>query len=151
MPLPAGDLSEVWKGIRTALLTDTDLTGLLGTTDNIIRVWPRTKLTYPLIEMVVRNYEPDTELTGIGKYQPSLQLNIYAAHPDTIDQILNVLQHNWSIPLTRAASITTTHFRIDRLDWMDPIPVGPVRLLNDETDVLQLSIEANLRVVRTSV
>jgi hypothetical protein len=144
------DLNEVLVGLRATLLADVPLRGLLGSATNIVTQDPRRKMPYPLIHLAVRDYQPDVELTGIGKYQPTLQVNIFAVEQQSADAIFERVQTLLSVPTATPIAIATAHYRIDSVRVTGYTHVGPVRLLNDETDVLHSVIEANLRVVRVA-
>ncbi len=150
MPTAIIDLSEMWKALRTALLTDTALVERLGAADAIYLEWPSIKVTYPIITLVPGPRNPSDVAKDRGLYNPELTLNIYGVDRFACEALYAVIESRWSIPLNRPALIESANYRLTSLDPWNCVQVGRLRLLDTDQEVYQLAVECKTRIARKS-
>jgi hypothetical protein len=144
------DLSEVWAGLRTALLSDDELVALLGSSDAIYRQFPGTSVLFPSLVFKVSGLGLYPNDSFTGRKEPGLQIDVYATEPNQFDAIFARLENAWTIPINHREPIDTENFRISRLKILNAIEVGPVRLLADNRQLRMWSVETELRVLPLS-
>ena len=143
--------SDVLKQLRTELLADSTLMGLLGSND-ILREFPKSAKDPPFIVWLLNNRNPDEEVSGVGSSRPNYEFDLFVINPWDADPIYDHLKQNWTIPEEKTTGITVSGARIDLLHFSDLIEV-PGTLLEFSSGQLlhQFTIPIGMKIVLSEV
>ncbi len=140
------DLGEIWKTLRTTLLTDATLVGMLGQPDGIFREFPRDRVTFPILVIEPESSNPQP-VSAPGLWRPAVRIDIYTADPYKADAIDGRLRGAWSIPETRTTEIASDHLRLTQLQFGTLRRIGLLRVIDTDEDVTRFSIACTTRVI----
>ncbi len=143
--------STIFKQLRTDLIDDSTLMGLLGSND-ILREFPKSAKDPPFIVWLINNRNPDNQISGVGASRPNCEFNLFVVNPWDADPIFDHLKQNWTIPEEKATGITSGGARIDLLHFDDLIEV-PGNLLELSSGQLlhQFTIQMTMRIILPEV
>ena len=143
--------STVVKQLRTELLADSVLMGLLGSND-ILREFPKSPKDPPFIVMLSNNRNPDEQVSGVGSSRPDYEFDLFVVNPWDADPIYDHLKQNWTIPEEKNVGITSGGARIDLLHFADLIEVPGVLLELSTGQLLhQFTIPLAMKIVLPEV
>ena len=154
--MAAADVGEILGQMVVDMLADPELVSLLGEgtvspVSGIYRAWPQGTHKKPMIIITFDNLNPQTQVSGVGVYRPTLTFDVIVQDPWDVGQIYDALESRWSIPLARKSSIISTNFKLDLLQFGDLIEVpGNLQEVDTGNLVRQFSIPATARVIKTS-
>lgn len=145
----ANELSEIFKALRTALLTDGTLTAMLGESSGIWFDEPRADMPFPAITIDVRALNPQNRNGSFtGVWTPDLQVNLFGVDPHVLTNMMAHLEATWDIPRNRSTVVESTNYRMTRLQMIGGGHVGAVRLLSTQQDLRHYASEWRCRVAK---
>lgn len=120
------------RALRNVMLADGGFVGQLGDADAVYVGYPDefTGTRFVVLEMLRAN--PTTGLSGVGRWKPTVQFNLYdAGDPQLLRQLARRLLDLLSIPLKRVEpiageSVTITGLRFDSIVEMQPANVRTI-------------------------
>lgn len=112
--MAAGELSEVVKAMRDALVADSSLTALLASATSVYHGWPEDAVDFPIVTLKILRLNPDTSIARSGMYQPEWDLQVFAISKYDVLDIVGYLDNNWNIPGEHAAAIDAANYSIRR-------------------------------------
>lgn len=140
-------MDEIWKALRTALLTDSTLTALLGASDAIYYETQEAKLAFPCIVIDVRSLNPQHQNgSEPGLWRPDIQVNLFGIDRFVLDRIIARLESAWDIPRNRSTLIQSDNYQISAMRMLNGGHVGTVRSQQTEKPLKHFAAEWRLRI-----
>ena len=144
------DLSEIWIALRSALLADATLTGLLASNTSIYRGEPHAEVAFPHIVIDEGPDNPQTSRSFTGLWRPDLTVTVYAVDRDRCEAIVAVLDERWTIPINKTDAVVSTNLRLTQLRRSGKSGPVPMRILNSNKSLWQATTFWQTRVSRKS-
>jgi hypothetical protein len=114
------NLDELYQVIRTAILANATVRGLLSSADAVYQETAAdVRITAPAILMRLINTAPQVQITSAGKFRPALRLRILAQQPDRCRAIEAALQAVLDIPRTTSAGLSNANLRLESCQQVD--------------------------------
>jgi hypothetical protein len=114
------NLDELYQVIRTAILANATVRGLLSTADAVYQeAAADVRIVAPAILMRLISEGPQAQITRTGKYRPALRLRILAQQPDRCRAIEQALQAVLDIPRTVAGGLSNANLRLESCHQVD--------------------------------
>lgn len=152
MALSAG-FGDVWKAIGDRLTGNADLAAALTATGNQV-IYAETTipadLEFPVLRIATIGASPDTELSGYGKFDMRVQIDVFGTDPAANSRIATHIGELLDIPRTLPAGLTVSNWLLTEMVCRNVTHVGGMKFRQGGVDLLQIATDWNVRLIRTS-
>jgi hypothetical protein len=128
---------EVWQAIRAVLVADATFTAYLASAESVMESHPGAPLVDGCVTIRVMSDNPDVDLSGLGRWNPQLQINFYHSNPSTLELMKVRADALLEIPRSRTNPIDSDNYRISQLVRPGSNDLGPVVKLTDGKQLRQ--------------
>ncbi len=108
------DLGEIWKQLRTDMLAESQLTGLLADATSIYFGPIDAAVALPALVFKPQD-APTVNSSFVGLSEPQLQIDVLALDPYTPIEIAGVLAELFSIPAKRVTAVESVNLKLTRM------------------------------------